>query len=29
MIDQRMKIDDFNKEILAYPSLASDVTYLV
>lgn len=29
MIDQRMKIDDFNKEILAYPSFASDVTYLV
>ncbi|GHP13112.1 glutathione reductase [Lentilactobacillus fungorum] len=29
MIDQHMKLADFNKEILAYPSLASDVTYLI
>lgn len=29
MIDKQMKISDFNKEILAYPTLASDVQYLV
>lgn len=29
MIDQHMKIGDFNREILAYPTLASDVQYLI
>nr|WP_252893197.1 hypothetical protein [Lentilactobacillus otakiensis] len=29
MIDKQMKISDFNKEILAYPTFASDVQYLV
>ncbi|OFA09464.1 glutathione amide reductase [Lentilactobacillus sunkii] len=29
MIDQQMKISDFNKEILAYPTFASDVQYLI
>ncbi|MFT8400524.1 MAG: NAD(P)/FAD-dependent oxidoreductase [Lentilactobacillus diolivorans] len=29
MIDNQMKIDDFNQQILAYPTLASDVQYLI
>ncbi len=29
MINQHMKISDFNQEILAYPTFASDIQYLV